>query len=142
VSAAAFGPRSGLTLIEIVVVLIIFSLGWFSLLPAMSPDEDKGAPGLEPVNEMLQQARSRAMAEAQIQKLRVRLGEDVIVWGERSEELPSIVGDCQINGRTSLGGWAVFRIYPAGSMDELRLSLKNGEVIQAAPLTAALGGVR
>ncbi len=141
VFASPPGPQSGLTLIEIIVVLIIFSLGWFALLPAMSPDEE-AAPRLEAVNAMLRQARSQAMSSAKIQSLEVRLGGGVVAWDDQVEKLPSSVEDCQINGRTSLSRRAVFRIYPAGSMDELRLSLNNGEVLQAAPLTAVLAAAR
>ncbi len=133
------GGQHGLTLIEIIVVLLIFALGWFTLLPALSPSQDQeDGRELKEANELLLQARQAAMSKGVIQHLAVTRDKGVIQWGEQSAQLPSSVSNWRVNGRTLLLSKTRFKIYPSGAMDELRLNLANGAVATSSPLLATL----
>jgi prepilin-type N-terminal cleavage/methylation domain-containing protein len=135
--------QSGLTLIELMVVMMIFALGWFALLPALNPQtEDASVTELNAVNSMLSKARLEAMSGNGIQRLMIQLRGVSVAWGSQTETLPSAVSDCQVNGKTRRDQWISFRIYPSGVMDELRLSLGNGVILAGAPLTASLSRVQ
>lgn len=142
-AAAANSGQRGLTLIELIVVMMIFALGWFALLPTLNPqEEDPSVTELNAVNAMLNKARLEAMSGGGIQRLKIQHRGVSVAWGKQTEPLPSSVSDCQVNGETRRDHWILFRIYPSGVMDELRLSLGNGVILAGAPLTASLSRVQ
>ncbi len=125
-------PR-GLTLIEVLVVLAIFGIGWFAILPNLNlldrvkPDNS----ALDQVNAFMGEVRSQARNKGRIQRLVLVPGKKVMVWNATVYTLPSTVSRCLVNGRQYFDRPTEFRVYPAGSMDDVRITLDGGTVLSA-----------
>lgn len=132
--------QSGLTLIELLAVLLIVALGWFTLLPRLDPADPAASRDrpLAEMNELLAQAARAALAQGRFQEalLDRRLG--VVEWGEKSIRLPSAVAECRINDQPCPAHEARFRVYAHGCMDKLALSLFSGERWVSADLSARM----
>lgn len=126
--------QQGLTLIELLVVIFIFGLGWFALLPSLDTVGNSRQDPLQDINYMIDKAGSHAAKSYSVQKVYFSLGRDVLIWNEEEARLPASLARAKINSRRIEGTEAVFRIYPAGFMDEVSLELASGIRIQSSPL--------
>ena len=137
------GPASpdrtpmGMTLVEILVVLVIIAMGWFAFMPAL----DVGGRGsgetdrIKTLNEFMDGVRKAAFERYAIQKIQVVLGEDYLTWDKKKVSLPGAVSRCLVNGQNPGGLAFSFNMYPAGVMDEVRLVLLNGVVLEGGVLS-------
>jgi len=130
--------QQGLTLIEILVVIFIFGLGWFTLLPSLDTVGNSRQDPLQDINIMLNKAGSHAAKSYSIQEVYFSLGREVLVWNEEEQKLPASLARAVINSRQVEGTEALFRIYPAGFMDEVSMELANGYRLQSSPLEQQL----
>ncbi|MDY7000886.1 MAG: type II secretion system protein [Thermodesulfobacteriota bacterium] len=128
--------RSGMTLMEILVVLVIIAMGWFAFMPALDVGgRFREADRLEDLNKFMETVRTAAFKKCAIQKIQVVLGEDSLTWNEEKISLPGGVSRCLINGENPGGLTFDFNMYPAGVMDEVRLVLLNGIVLEGGVLS-------
>jgi len=125
-----------MTLMEILVVLVIIAMGWFAFMPALDVGgRVKETDPLEGLNEFMETVRTAAFRECAVQKIQIVLGEDFLAWGEEEVPLPGGVSRCLINGESPGGLVFDFKMYPAGVMDEVRLVLLNGMVLEGGVLS-------
>lgn len=132
--------QAGLTLVELLVVLAIVALGWFTLLPRLDPTDASSAKDkpLAEVNQMLARAGAAALTHGRFQELSIEGRQGRLVWGEEAIRLPSPVAECRINAESCLVPEAIFRAYPHGGMDRLDLALFSGERWTSADLATRL----
>lgn len=131
----------GLTLLEVLVVLSIVAIGWFTLLPSLDMNVTSATfdTELDDANQLLLQARTRAMSTCTIQEVRLKAASSRIAWGDREADLPSMVSNIHVNGeRHPARRNFAFRIYPSGSMDEVEIDLSNGDELQGDVLNVSL----
>lgn len=127
-----------MTLIELLLVLLIIGLGWFTLLPKL----DLGTPGeqdnLKQVNDLLFHAGLEAVRNHALQTVSCTLGQQEMHWKGQTASLPAPLSKLEINGEQATGTKAVFRIYPTGHMDQLSLRLSGGKQLRSQPLARKL----
>jgi len=129
-----------MTLIEILVVLVIVAMGWFAFIPSLDVGGRAGEKDrIEAINEFMETVRTAAFKECAVQKIEVVLGEDFLAWGKEKVSLPGGVSRCLVNGENPGGLVFDFKMYPEGVMDEVRLVLLNGMVLEGGVLS---GGFR
>jgi hypothetical protein len=131
-----------MTLIEIIVVLCIVGLAWFTLLPRLNLGQGESGsriPGNYPeVNSFLAEARRKALAEGVMQRIEGALGSDKLVWGKAEIRLPRAVTAIAINGQAVPDRKFVLRVHPSGAMDNVELTLSGGEELSARSLACRL----
>ena len=128
----------GLTIIEVLVVLVIFGIGWFAILPNLNL-LDRMKPettALDQVNSFMAEVRSQAMGKGLIQSLVLVPGKRTMVWNATQFSLPATVSRCLVNGRQYFDRPTVFRVFPEGSMDDVRITLDGGAVLSSNVLSA------
>ena len=134
-------PRaSGLTLMELLVVLLVVAMGWFTLLPRLDPTDPAAAqdrPLLE-VNELLARAADAARSSSRFQEVRLQRHLGRMTWGENVVRLPSAVAECRINDAPCSETETTLRIYAHGWMDRITLGLYSGERWTSADLATRL----
>lgn len=135
---AAPGSACGLSILEILVVLVIFGIGWFAVLPNLNLLNSGPSRNLdvERLNSFMANARAQAMRTHSIEQFTITPGERTIVWGEKKANLPGAVSRCLVNGRQYFDRVMEFRVYPGGFMDEVRITLDGGQVLSANTLAA------
>ncbi|MDZ7762791.1 MAG: hypothetical protein U5L00_21390 [Desulfovermiculus sp.] len=129
---------SGLTLIELLLVLGIIGLGWFTLLPKLDGVPMGPEARLDKVNTLLFQAGQEALQSHARQRITLTLGSTEVRWKEQEARLPAPISRVHINGRQAAGTRPGFAVYPTGHMDELNLRLQDGELLQSRPLAREL----
>jgi len=125
---------------ELLTVLLIVALGWFTLLPRLDPTDrslTRDKP-LAEVNDLLARAGAAALSCGRFQELRVERQPGRLVWGEEAVRLPSGIAECRVNNTPCPAGGAVFRVYAHGCMDRLVLALFSGERWTTADLSSRL----
>lgn len=129
-------PR-GMTLIEILVVMVIFVVGVFTALPSLDLARPRSGDdrNIAELNEFIDSARTAAFEQGTVQHIEVSLGQAGLTWGEKAYDLPSLVSRCTINGANPGGTVFNFAIYPTGITDEVRLVLLSGLTLACRPLS-------
>ncbi len=122
----------GHTLVELLLVLFIVGLGWFTLLPRLDPSSREGE--LDTINTMLHRAGKRAVDTYAVQRVRLFPGRDYLEWEQDRFPLPAVLSGGEINGRRMTGQESSFALYPSGHMDEVNLLLTSGERLRSRPL--------
>ncbi|GAB6059200.1 prepilin-type N-terminal cleavage/methylation domain-containing protein [Desulfonatronum parangueonense] len=131
--------QTGLTLIELLIVLLIVSLGWFTLLPRLDPTAPRRADApLHELNVFLDQVRHAAFFSGRFQEVRLDHVQGRFVWNEASHRMHQPVTRCTINAAPCPRTEALLRIYPAGYMDPLVLVFANGEQWRTSELDVRL----
>ncbi len=122
-----YAGEAGLTLVELLIVLFIISLGWFSLLPRLDPTgPGRADTPLHAMNTFLEQVRHAALLSGRFQEVRVDQLEGRLAWGETFHRLPMAVTRCTINAQPCSRPGAFVRIYPPGYMDRFDLTFPDG----------------
>lgn len=129
-----------MTLFEILIVLLVLSFGWFTLLPkldvARMSDERGGAH--RELDDFLDQVRREAETTCRQQTVSGALSDDRLAWGEKTVRLPEAVSSSRVNGAEPRERVFQFRIYPSGVMDNVELGLTSGRRLKARSLTCQL----
>ena len=129
----------GLTLVELLIVLFIVSLGWFTLLPRLDPTGPaKGSEPLIEINAFLDHIRHAAVQTGRFQVIRLDLASGGMTWNEASRGLPQPVTHCTLNGSPCPRPVTHLRIYPQGHMDRLQLHFADRGQWTTADLDARL----
>jgi hypothetical protein len=134
-------PRNtaGLTLVELLIVLFIVGLGWFTLLPRLDPTRPSGSSApLHEMNVFLNQARIAAVQTGRFQVIRLDPVSGGLSWNDATHSMPHPSGRCTLNDFPCPHPATHFRVYPQGHMDRLRLDFTNGERWVTADLDARL----
>lgn len=132
------GQPAGLTIMEVLVVLIIFGIGWFAVLPNLGLLDAMRTtdPGLDRLNAFLAQARSQAMGNGTMARMVVVPGKKTLSWEGVETIFPAAVSRCLVNGRQHFDRPTEFRVYPTGAMDDVRITLDGGAVLSSNVLGA------
>ena len=132
---SARSGQAGLTLVELLIVLFIVSLGWFALLPRLDPTGPRRehAP-LHEMNEFLDQVRQEAFVSGRFQEIRVDHLQGRFTWNDSSQDLHQPVTRCTINESPCPRSETIVRVYPGGYMDHLVLLLADGKQWKASEL--------
>lgn len=136
--SAAGGLEGGLTLFEILVVLLVLSFGWFTLLPRLDVTRSDQGGAYQELGDFLDQARGEAETSCRRQAVTGALSDDRLTWGDKSVRLPEPVMTARVNGEEPRDRAFQFRIYASGVMDNVELTLASGRRLRARPLTCQL----
>ncbi len=131
-------PRSrGMTLIEVLVVLVIFALGWLVAMPSLDLARPRSGDDrdIATLNEFIELARTSAFEEGTLQRISLSLGSAKMTWSDKTFILPSLVSRCTVNGMNPGGATFTFAVYPTGITDEVRLVLLSGLTLACRPLS-------
>lgn len=131
-----YPSQQGMTFIELLIVLVIVGMGWFTLMPNLDLAGDDEADALSQVNSLVYRARTAAVADDTRQSLSIDFEEGAVFWGEVRKELPAPVSSGHFNEQPLGGEGVEFFIYPEGFCDEVRLVLDNGMTLILDVLSA------
>jgi len=131
---AARRSSGGLTFIELLIVLFIVGMGWFTLVPNLDLAGDRGDDTLSMVNAFLYEARTEAVEKDLRQDVIVDFSKGKIFWNDEEISLPSRIVNGHFNESPVDEGEATFYIYPEGFSDEVRLVFGDGMTIVLDPL--------
>lgn len=123
---------SGMTLIEILVVMAIVAVAWGLVLPRLDIGAagDETAKRLSTLTTALDAVREEALRTGRTQAVTIAIGETMLVWDETEMELPAAVSRAKVNGENPGGLAFAFNIYPSGVSDEVRLVLRDGSALR------------
>jgi prepilin-type N-terminal cleavage/methylation domain-containing protein len=126
-----------MTLIEVLVVLVIFALGWLATMPSLDLARPRSGDDrdIAALNEFLEKVRTSAFEEGTRQRITLSLGSAKMSWSDKTFALPALVSRCTINGQNPGGTSFSFAIYPTGITDEVRLVLLSGLTLACRPLS-------
>ena len=125
--------QKGLTLTELLIVLFIIGLGWFTLLPRLDMTRESNDP-MHYVNILLQTAGEKAISTNTRQQIFLIPGRDFLEWNNQRHDLSGTLSRAVINGKPVTRTRQAFNVYPTGHMDELFLVLSSGEGFRSSPL--------
>lgn len=140
--AQATHARAGFTLFELLIVMLIISIGFMGVAPRLT----RSLAGINPVEEFFTQQLKAGYEEA------VRLGHPVVITGVKgSSAITTATGDkvnlpenllaqeVRINGEATEGLEYTIAIYPDRLCDAFTITFDNGKTLESIPL---LLGVR
>ncbi|OEU70961.1 MAG: prepilin-type N-terminal cleavage/methylation domain-containing protein [Desulfovibrio sp. S3730MH75] len=126
---------SGMTFIELLIVLVIVGMGWFTLMPNLDLAGDGDEDALSQVNSFVYKARNIAVDTDSKQILYINFEEGFVQWGEDQVSLPDKVLSGHLNEDPLDDEGVDFSIYPEGFSDEVRLVLEGGLTLILDPLS-------
>lgn len=136
---AARLSSGGLTFIELLIVLLIVGMGWFTLMPNLDLAGDKGDDDISLVNALIYEARNEAVDSDSRQIIYVSFEKGLVRWNEEEVALPDSVSSGHFNEEPIDGDGVGFTIYPEGFSDEVRLVFNNGLTLVLDPLSVRFG---
>lgn len=81
----------GFTFIELLIVLVIVGMGWFTLMPNLDLAGDSEEDSLNLVNAMVYEARNKAVDSDSRQFVVIDFENGLVKWGEEEAKLPDTV---------------------------------------------------
>lgn len=130
----------GFTLLEVMVVLFIIGLGWFSLLPRLDSADVTDSGPLTELNDFLDLAKADAVRLCRPQVLNLGPGSDLLSRDEAKMKLPAPVLSALVNGYAPPGTVYSFKVYPEGFMDAVTIRLSDDTVYLADVLRCRFTG--
>jgi prepilin-type N-terminal cleavage/methylation domain-containing protein len=126
-----------MTLIEVLVVLVIFAIGVLAAMPSLDLARPRSGDdrSIADLNAFMDSVRTAAFEKGVVQHVETALGRAELIWGEKTFDLPSLVSRCTINGAPPGGTTFDFTVYPTGITDEVRLVLLSGLTLACRPLS-------
>ncbi|WP_027720799.1 pilus assembly FimT family protein [Maridesulfovibrio zosterae] len=137
----ALSRSGGLTFIELLIVLVIVGIGWFTLMPNLDLAGNKEENHINLVNALIYEARAEAVETDSRQYVFINFEDGFIQWGEEKVSLPSSVSSGHFNEEPMSGDGMDFTIYPEGFSDEVRLVLSDGLTLMLDPLSVKFGEI-
>ncbi|CCO23257.1 prepilin-type N-terminal cleavage/methylation domain-containing protein [Maridesulfovibrio hydrothermalis] len=131
----------GLTFIELLIVLVIVGMGWFTLVPNLDLAGDKEADDISLVNALIYEGRAVAVSTDTRQTIYIGFEKGVVEWGDEVATLPASVSSGHYNEEPIDGDGVNFAIYPEGFSDEVRLVLSDGMTLVLDPLSVRFEGM-
>lgn len=126
----------GLTFIELLIVLVIVGMGWFTLIPNLDLAGDRSDDSLSQINSLIYEARTEAVVTDSPQYLFIDFKNGLVKWEEQEVALPAEVTSGHFNEEPVGEDGVEFTIYPEGFCDEVRLVLSDGLALVLDPLSA------
>ncbi|SMF34302.1 pilus assembly FimT family protein [Desulfovibrio gilichinskyi] len=125
----------GFTFIELLIVLIIVGIGWFTLMPNLNLAGSKEKDSLNLVNAFIYKARSEAVETDSKQTLYIDFEKGLVKWKDGEIALPGRIVSGHLNEEPLGGDGVDFSIYPEGFSDEVRLVFADGVTLSLDPLS-------
>ncbi|AGW15285.1 prepilin-type N-terminal cleavage/methylation domain-containing protein [Megalodesulfovibrio gigas] len=127
---------AGFSLLELLVVLMLFGLGLFALLPTLTPQRSGSREGS--LEHFIAEARREAVQQGTVQRLCFRFGSRDMIRGNATVRLESPLAAAALDGERVAGAGGCFCIYPSGLMDSVSLRLASGDIYRSQMLTGRL----
>lgn len=122
----SISSQKGMTFIELLIVLVIVGMGWFTLMPNLNLAGGKDTDVINRVNALVYKARTEAVVSDTRQTVSINFKDGTIQWADSREDLPAGVSSGHYNDQPVADTGIDFIIYPEGFCDEVRLVLRNG----------------
>ena len=126
-----------MTLIEVLVVLVIFAVGWLMAMPSLDLTRPRTGDDrdIASLNAFMEKVRTATFEQGTQQRVTLSLGSAEMSWSDQVYKLPSLLSRCTVNGLNPGGSTFSFVIYPTGITDEVRLVLLSGLTLACRPLS-------
>ncbi|WP_320173930.1 prepilin-type cleavage/methylation domain-containing protein [Maridesulfovibrio sp.] len=125
----------GLTFIELLIVLFIVGMGWFTLMPNLDLAGDRGDDSLSSINALIYEAKTEAVEKDSRQYVYIDFENGLLKWNGEEVALPSEVSSGHFNEYPVDDSGIEFVIYPEGFSDEVRLVFVDGLTVALDPLS-------
>ncbi|WP_319765349.1 prepilin-type N-terminal cleavage/methylation domain-containing protein [Maridesulfovibrio sp.] len=129
----------GFTFIELLIVLFIVGMGWFTLMPNLDLAGSRGDDSISEVNALIYEARAKAVESDSRQVVYIDFKNGLVKWNEEEATLPSKVSSGHLNEEPLGDDGVEFTIYPEGFSDEVRLVFSDGMTVVLDPLAVRFG---
>lgn len=131
----------GLTFIELLIVLFIVGMGWFTLMPNLDLAGDRGDDSLSTINALIYEAKTEAVESDSRQYIYIDFENGVLSWEGEEAPLPSEVSSGHFKDEPIEDKGVEFVIYPEGFCDEVRLVFSDGVTVVLDPLSVRFGEI-
>jgi len=131
--------RQGFTFIEILVVMVILSVGLFVLMPRLAPRILEPVPPLEKkVGSVIAKALEQAEKSGRTVEITFIMGSGSFRMGDEEFRLPDglTVMDALVNDKRADELAVTVKAYPAGIIDYFELTLSDNSKLVSLPLLA------
>lgn len=125
------------TLLELIIVLFIVGLGWFSFLPKMDIASKKGGDtSIESMNAFLQTIKEQAEKSYMTQSAALSLGSATLTWGDKEKKFSSPILSCKLIDQPFRLASITYllKFYPDGHSDRVMIALEDGGLFVLDPL--------
>ncbi|WP_321401381.1 prepilin-type cleavage/methylation domain-containing protein [Maridesulfovibrio sp.] len=129
----------GLTFIELLIVLFIVGMGWFTLMPNLDLAGDSTDDSLSSVNALVYAAKTEAVVSDSRQYVYINFENGLVRWDKEEASFSSAVSSGHFNESPIDGDEVEFVIYPEGFCDEVRLVFSDGLTVVLDPLAVRFG---
>lgn len=136
-SLQQYSSSPGFTFIELMVVIVIISVGMFILVPRIvSGMLDRQDPTTQELNSVLKKAKEKAMKERQKIGIRFIMGGEHFFFEDKEHTMPGdeYVNRAWINEEPARGIDFIVNAYPDGVCDYFVLELSGGVKVRSIPL--------
>ncbi|GMT47915.1 hypothetical protein MNBD_NITROSPIRAE03-320 [hydrothermal vent metagenome] len=131
--------RNGFTFVEILVVMLIISIGLFVLVPRLAPRILEPTSPLEKkVNSVITKALEKAGESGRAEEITFILGSGSFRMEDEEFKLPEglTVTDALVNDKRADALAVTVKAYPAGIIDYFELTLSDNSKLVSQPLLA------
>lgn len=131
----------GLTFIELLIVLFIVGMGWFTLMPNLDLAGDRDDDSLSTINALIYEAKTEAVVSDSRQYVYIDFKNRLLKWDGEEVSLPAEVSSGHFNEEPIDDDGVEFIIYPEGFCGEVRLVFADGVTVVLDPLAVRFGEI-